>query len=611
MESQTLADTDKMPEWAETVRRKYRGGETTMFVLHGNVFDQVQHGEEFLPVVDYIRKALVAETKPVLITLDPSLGVQSRGPLDVAATVQDGPSVGPEALAVIEHQLRSSHGVAVVFNYADVLLPQAQAHFLSAEDRACLITVHRWSLDPDIFARNNIVILLTESLSDLNSRLVSNPRIAAVNIPLPDSDERARAIKQVNSGLTAIEVKRLAASTSGLRLLQLAVLMKPDEQDGPDEQERHDLIVRLLGTAPNVKARAEKLASITAGMSEDEIATLVNPEVELTDVTREDPLRDVMAFVHQRKQEIIEQECAGLIEFVDSSHGLEAVGGMEGIKLELSDIAAAIKGGDTGRIPMGLLFVGAMGSGKTFVAKCFAHSSGLPAIVLKNFRDRWVGSTEANLERVLDMIKALGPIILIIDEGDRAFGGTTGETDGGTSSRIIARLKAFMSDPENRGRVLFILMTNRPDKLDVDIKRAGRLDRKIPLFYPQTAMEVGQIVVALSGRYKQKLLNYSPTQSEAWFADIVGYSIADIEEVVLLAARNREGDEITQTDFSAAAKDYLPARDVGMLRYMELLAVFEASRRSLLPDKYRDIGVAELNDTIEGLRRELAANGKL
>src|SRR5690606_2218456 len=110
----------------------------------------------------------------------------------------------------------------------------------------------------------------------------------------------------------------------------------------------------------------------------------------------------------------------------------------------------------------------------------------LTALTFKNFRSKWVGATEANLEKILSVIKAMGQVIVIIDEGDRSFGGD-GEGDGGTSSRAIARIKQFMSDTSNRGRILFILMTNRPDKLDIDIKRAGRLDRKIPFLYPQDA----------------------------------------------------------------------------------------------------------------------------
>ena len=100
------------------------------------------------------------------------------------------------------------------------------------------------------------------------------------------------------------------------------------------------------------------------------------------------------------------------------------------------------------------------------------------------------------------MIQAIGQVVVIIDEGDRAFGNTDGEGDGGTSSRVIARIKEFMSDTSNRGRILFLVMTNRPDKLDVDLKRAGRLDRKIPFLYVQTPEEV-ELVVDGAGAQEQ------------------------------------------------------------------------------------------------------------
>jgi transitional endoplasmic reticulum ATPase len=190
----------------------------------------------------------------------------------------------------------------------------------------------------------------------------------------------------------------------------------------------------------------------------------------------------MLALVRRRKRELIEKECAGLIEFIEPGTD-SRVGGNEGIKAELMEIARAIRSGDRARCPMGLLAVGPMGAGKTFVIKAFLKEAGLTGVALKNFRSKWVGSTEANLERVLGAVKAMGPIAVIIDEGDRSFGRQSEDSDGGTSSRIIARLKEFMSDTENRGQVLFILMTNRPDKLDADIKRPGRLDRKIPFFY--------------------------------------------------------------------------------------------------------------------------------
>src|SRR6185295_8093691 len=181
------------------------------------------------------------------------------------------------------------------------------------------------------------------------------------------------------------------------------------------------------------------------------------------------------------------------------------------------------------RCPMGMLFTGPMGTGKTFVAEAFVKETGLTAIKLKNFRSKWVGATEGNLERILSVVQALGQVIVIVDEGDRAFGNQEGDGDGGTSSRVMARLKEFMSDTSNRGRVLFILMTNRPDKLYIDIKRAGRLDRKMPFLYPQTAEEVETVLQAQIRKHKLQTDLAFPRDREAVSEKIVGYSNADFE----------------------------------------------------------------------------------
>ena len=190
-------------------------------------------------------------------------------------------------------------------------------------------------------------------------------------------------------------------------------------------------------------------------------------------------------------------------------------------------------------------------------------------------------------------------MIVIIDEADSSFGSGDGDGDGGTSSRVIARLKEFMSDTSNRGRILFVLMTNRPDKLDIDIKRAGRLDRKIPFLYPQTAEEVEQIFGAQIRKHKLATSIQFPRDRAAVSEKIVGYSNADFEAICLLAndyAADENGKEgtITTEHFQKAIADYLPSRDLEMLEYMELLAVFEASNRRMLPEKYARLSLDEL-----------------
>ncbi|HEX2270671.1 MAG TPA: ATP-binding protein, partial [Pyrinomonadaceae bacterium] len=296
-----------------------------------------------------------------------------------------------------------------------------------------------------------------------------------------------------------------------------------------------------------------------------------------------------------------------LVEFVEPAHGFEVVGGMEEVKKDLLVIAESIREGRTSRVPMGILFTGPMGTGKTFVAEAFAKECGLTTIKLKNFRSKWVGATEGNLEKILNVIRAIGQVVVIIDEGDRAFGNTDGDGDGGTSSRVIARIKEFMSDTSNRGRILFLVMTNRPDKLDVDLKRAGRLDRKIPFLYVQTPEEVELVAKALLRKNKIKTEVDLATIREGFSSKLVGYSNADIEAVILLAnedaARESGGDApVLDRHFVRAAEDYFPSRDAELLDYMELLAVFESSSRRLLPAKYASMTPEELDARLRHLR---------
>jgi SpoVK/Ycf46/Vps4 family AAA+-type ATPase len=175
-----------------------------------------------------------------------------------------------------------------------------------------------------------------------------------------------------------------------------------------------------------------------------------------------------------------------------------------------------------------------------------------------------------------------------------------------------------MSDTANRGRVLFVLMSNRPDKVDIDLKRAGRLDRKIPFFYPQTPAEVKTIVKAQLKKNRVPNELRFPEHREA-LAPIVGMSNADIEAVVLLSsdyasqrAEAAAGETGTSTvpkdapvqleDLVRASHDYLPPRDTEMLEFMELLAVFEASNRRMLPPKYADLPIEQLQERLNRLK---------
>ena len=597
------AGASAQPAWADELKRRYLAGQAGVFLLHGNVHDGVAHDGKLLPFVDYLHDVVLA-AKPQRYELAlRHAGLRRRDAQ--AKPLEDSESL-LQHLAQLETRMRVAEGIALVLPHAGDLVPNAETTFLSTEERGLLEILHDWSLGGLLLQRNHIVVLVCASLSEVHASLNTNPRVAAIEVALPDEAARTQLIAQSAPHMPAAQRALIAQHTAGLRLLEIDGIVAEQPAAGLSEAERKALALQLLGNAPDAAQRAEMYAGVTAGKTREEIAFLILGES--APAQGEDPTAAMLGIIGARKREIIQRSCGDLIEFLDPKLGLDAVGGYDQIKAELMKIAATIKTGDRKLAPMGLLAVGPMGVGKTFVIKAFLKEAGLPGVVLKNFRSKWVGSTESNLERVLKIVRAMSPIALVIDEGDRSFGGGEGaETDGGTSSRVIARIKDFMSDPENRGHVLTILMTNRPDKLDVDIKRPGRLDRKIPFFYVDSAEDRLRIVGAILGRNGAALPEGGEDALLRALDPLTGYSNADLEAVALLAldiARS-ESAALGVSHLQQAIADFIPPQHSDTIQLMELLAVQESSRRSLLPERFATLAPSEVSELIGELKRRI------
>ncbi|MCG8422758.1 MAG: AAA family ATPase [Proteobacteria bacterium] len=610
MDSPTL-----FPPWAEELRRRYLRGEASLFILFGNVHDSVIHRGVLIGVSDFLAQVVLAKKKTVL-RYNVSTGCRFvkkgkpakgsvRGDVNVfeELLVQRTPA---RILPAIERLMLSHDNVAALIDYVEMVAPAGDAAFLSEQDRLAVVTLQRWSLSPQFESSDNIVILMTEAPIELHPKIVANPRVAAVQVPMPDRATRRRVVELVNPAIEDEWVDKLAEVTAGLKSVQIESILRPRPADEEDAETRFRFIKSLIGN----DGRARKFAALTQGMARDEIQELIGVDAPSEpDEPDDQRFAEVLHLIGRRKREIIERECFGLIEFVDPDHDFSMVGGMDEIKEQLLQLARDIRAGRRSRVPMGMLFTGPMGTGKTFVAEAFVKESGLTGIKLKNFRSKWVGATESNLEKILDVVRAIGNTIVIIDEGDRSLG--AGDGDGGTTSRVIARLKEFMSDTSNRGRVLFIIMTNRPDKLDIDIKRAGRLDRKIPFFYAQSAEQVEPVLEAL---FRKHCIDHNIEFSDhrkRLLHPIVGYSNADLEAIVLMAASyaaNQAAELVSAETMMRAIADYLPSRNAEMLEYMELLAVFEASNRRMLPEKYASVSVEQLQARLGEL--ELVIGGR-
>ncbi len=559
--------SSELPSWVSELARQYYAGRTALFLLHGNIHDLIWYeGKKYL-LRDFLLE-VVFRRRNFVLTYNRATGLGYRDAVtqkDVEALAKlyfdrAVPPKAPTELFPFLHQyfhrrLVERHRLALVVEFAEMLAP-AVGSSLSTEERTSLLYFLRWAQDP-LFLRSDItIILLAESLSELHPKLTANPHLSAIRVPYPDA---------------------------GLRQAFIAAWV----------QEKKLSLEAKVTPAASVSS----LAGLTGGL------TLVQVDKLLAEVAEsETPWSEAQLL--ERKKMLVEAQAGGLVEFLSTHLTLDYVAGHHAAKAYLRSIASALKAGHTAVIPMGFLITGPVGTGKTFLIRCFAGEIGIPTVQLKNFRSPWVGETEANLERILALLEALAPIAVVIDEADTQLGGREREGDSGVSARVFGRLANFMSDPKNRGRILWFLLTARPDLLPVDFKRQGRAEEHIPLFAPTTPDEKREVVQALARRLGFPI----EALPETGWESLPDFSGAEWEAILTRArflALTEGSQAPTWTHIQQVLEDFLPPTYPEEIAYMTYLAILECTRRSLLPPIYQGLSRAELFAKVEQLRSRL------
>ncbi|MEX0585501.1 MAG: ATP-binding protein, partial [Pirellulales bacterium] len=286
------------------------------------------------------------------------------------------------------------------------------------------------------------------------------------------------------------------------------------------------------------------------------------------------------------KKSMIERQCQGLVEFIEPPHTLDLVVGQKVAKARLEQDAKWIAEGKLETAPMGYLFCGAVGTGKTFLAECYAGSIGIPCLKLRNFRSKYVGETEGNLEQVLGVLRSLGPVVVIVDEADASLGDRRAEGDSGTSGRVFSMIAQQMGDTRYRGRIIWMLLTSRPDLLPIDLKRQGRCEVHIPLFSPHDTAEIREMFRVMSKKNKAPLADdaipdVSPERE---------LSGADLESVLLSARRKALSagrTTIERADLQGSLDEFIPSAQGLEKEMQELAAVLECTERGFLPPEWQ------------------------
>jgi ATP-dependent 26S proteasome regulatory subunit len=238
---------------------------------------------------------------------------------------------------------------------------------------------------------------------------------------------------------------------------------------------------------------------------------------------------------------------------------------------------------------MGYLFCGPVGTGKTYLAECLAGEAGVPVVTMRNFRDKWVGSTEANLEKIFSLLHALGRCIVFVDEADQALGKRqSGSGDSGVSSRVYSMMAKEMSNTRNRGKILWVLASSRPDLIEVDLKRPGRVDVKIPLFPSLNPKEGFSLILALCKRRNllipkdayEDLKDLIPTLLTPGAAEAISVQTFRIHKTTDLDAHG---------SLKACLSDYRPPVPMDTLKFQMRIAAQEATDASLIPSELEEL----------------------
>jgi len=407
---------------------------------------------------------------------------------------------------------------------------------LNDDLNALALLMRDWSREDLLRQHLVATFLITENLTELHPLLTENPDAATVQIPLPSPEE-------LNAGIEDLTTPDLVGEFG--------------EKGAAFGQE-------LSGAPLKAVRRLLKLQK-----------------------RKGQPFRrsDAAAI----KKDLIESECGSLVEFLEPTRTLDDFEGQPALKKWLRQDIALWQKNDLRATPMGYLLCGPVGTGKTYAVECLAGEAGVPVVKLSNFRDRWVGSTEGNLEKIFRLLRALGKCFVFVDEADQTLGRRdSGSNDAGLSGRVYSMFAQEMSNRRNRGRIVWILASSRPDLIEVDLKRPGRVDVKIPILPTSTPRESFSLLKALAGRLDLPLTDDLFPSLEARLPVWLTPGAAEVLALKLYRAINAGGRTLPEA-LAEAFENYQPPVSREIMEFQIRLALAEATDASFVQEAFQSL----------------------
>lgn len=537
-----------LPAWIDELRLAYESGAHGQFVLYGNVADRFPLEGRLVSLTRYLEARLLG-TFHIVFLYDPGNGLSLlRGgerfaQWPAAEKIQPWPHDPREAVELISRYLRyqanlralgrgGDEHVAVILRGAELVLPASRQGDFATASLASL--VRDWAAEPPFSDMAFASLLIADNLNDLHPLVANNPRIDRVQVPLPDAESLQQCLAQLrldHPKAFAEDDAAAAQTLAGVSLSALASLVRRRSHEG-----------RVLGPQDWVEA----------------------------------------------KKDLVETDSAGLVEFIESERTLDDYHAQDALKTWLRQDMALWQAADLRALPKGYIICGPVGTGKTYLVECLAGEAGVPVVKLKNFRDRWVGSSEGNLEKIFRLIRGLGRCIVFVDEADQTLGKREGGgSDGGLSGRIYSMIAQEMGAADNRGKVIWILASSRPDLIEVDLKRPGRVDVKIPLLPTTSVAESAGLLKAMLKRFDLRLDSSALEQLALPLLLTPGAAEA-LAVKVYRQVRTAGLDALAALE--QCLQGYQPPVSPQVLRFQMEIAIREATDVAFVPESLRALG---------------------
>ena len=567
-----------------SLAKMINSGQARSIILSGNVNDLFYDGDRYVPVVQFLLSKtrvsgiihVVYELNgPIRLTDDDRAKLREawaawKNGLDTSSMALK--DLGAEASKIelrrkeFDHYMRDAIGNAtqaleflrqlticsraslkqnllILIEAADMLLPAGDGDVAKMSDtlvrRVAIVT--DWFSDPEFFSGRDTVCLLCESRSLIHPRVARLPQVLSVDIPSPDTTTRAHFIHW--------QIRQPSAAA-------IPVPDSPGERTQTSEAGSHD----------------NWLAAGTAGLSIHALRQLLLAAAyNQRPVSRGDVVAQVEHFIQAQLGDDV-------VEFKKPVHTLEDVIGFSKLKQFLTEyMMPRLRLPDDRALP-GAAIAGPIGGGKTFIFEAVAAELDMPVLVLKNIRSQWFGQTDVIFERLRRVLEALEKVVIFVDEADTQFGGV-GEGAHETERRLTGKVQGMMSDPQLRGKVIWLLMTARIHLLSPDIRRPGRVgDLIIPVLDPvgEDRLEFIRWMLKPAGDLGHDLVDWLDVEGLP-----VGFSAAGF---AALRSQIKALPPKSEDELKNIVRDFIQPAIEQTRRYQTLQALVNCTRRSLLPD---------------------------